>query len=150
MMKIMSDNRRKLIALDSEDLQVISAHCQDAVLKIGDLHYFAAEQRFAITMNRFVWEQGERQKERRRSVLHFERVQGVSLKGLDLKNKDQVINLLAILKAGDGPSKDEGETIDLVFSADKIVRLRVEVVEAQLTDMNASWEAGARPEHPES
>ena len=63
----MSDNRRKLIALDQEDLQVISAHCQDAVLKVGDLNYFPAESRFAIAMNRFVWEKGERQNDSRQN-----------------------------------------------------------------------------------
>lgn len=144
----MSDNRRKLIALDQEDLQVISAHCQDAVLKVGDLIYFPAENRFAITMNRFVWEKGERQNERRRSVLHFERIEKVSLKGIDLKKPDQVINLLAIVRSEEAAGG--GEIIDLVFSADKIVRLSAECIEAQLTDMNASWEAGARPEHPRS
>lgn len=144
----MSDNRRKLIALDQEDLQVISAHCQDAVLKVGDLNYFPAESRFAIAMNRFVWEKGERQNERRRSVLHFERVEKVSLKGIDLKKGDQVINLLAIVSSNEASSGSE--IIDLVFSADKVIRLKAECIEAQLTDMNASWEAGARPEHPQS
>jgi len=92
----MPDNRRKLIALDREDLQVISAHCQDAVMKVGDLAYFPAEKRFAVTMNRYIWEKGERTKERRRSVLHFERIEKVAMKGINLKSKDEVLNLLAV------------------------------------------------------
>jgi hypothetical protein len=143
---IMSDNRRKLIALDEEDLQVISAHCQDAVLKTGDLVYYPSEKRFALTMNRFIWEKGKRGKERRRSVLHFERVEKVSARGIDLRAKDQVLNLLAILAVEDGSE----QSIELVFSADKAVRLKAECIEAQLTDMAASWEAGSRPSHPET
>lgn len=142
----MSDNRRKLIALDEEDLQVVSAHCQDAVLKVADLHYFAGEKRFAIEMNRFVWEKGQREKERRRSVLHFERVEKVALRGIDLRRKDEVLNLLAILVHPD----EGGERIDLVFSGDRAVRLNAECIEAQLADMDASWEARARPRHPGS
>lgn len=140
----MPDKRRKLIALDAEDLQVISAHCQDAVLKVGDLHYFAGEKRFAIEMNRYVWEKGQRGKERRRSVLHFERVEKVALRGVDLKRKDQVLSLLAIL----AQTGENAETIDLVFSGDRTVRLKAECIEAQLADMDASWEARARPRHP--
>lgn len=140
----MSDKRRKMIALDSEDLQVISALCQDAVMKVGDLRYFPKDKRFVVELNRFVWEKGERQKERRRSVLHFERVEKVAGRKIDLKNKSLVLNLLAILVH----SADKRETVELVFSEDRAVRLETECIEAQLTDMNASWEAGARPRHP--
>ena len=38
--------RLKLLALDEEDLAVLSAHVQDAVLKVGDLVYLPKEQRF--------------------------------------------------------------------------------------------------------
>ncbi len=145
MNKASTDNRRKLIAMDNEDLQVLSAHCQDAVLKVGDLHYFPTERRLVVEMNRFIWEKGERQKERRLSVLHFERVEKVSLRNIDIRRKDEVLNMLAIIATGG----EDGEMIELVFSANKSVRLKAECIEAQLTDMNASWEAGSRPSHPE-
>ena len=48
--------RLKLLALDEEDLAVLSAYVQDAVLKVGDLIYLPKEQRFAVAMNRFIWE----------------------------------------------------------------------------------------------
>lgn len=72
-------DRLKLIALDNEDLAIISAHCQDAVMKSGDLQYFVGEKRFSMAMNRFVWEEASRKSDyqRRRSVLHFERVEHV-------------------------------------------------------------------------
>ncbi|TIR86018.1 MAG: DUF2948 family protein, partial [Mesorhizobium sp.] len=46
----------KLIALDDQDLSIISAHVQDAVMKVSDLEYLPAAKRFVLTMNRFVWE----------------------------------------------------------------------------------------------
>ncbi|TIS73354.1 MAG: DUF2948 family protein, partial [Mesorhizobium sp.] len=45
----------KLIALDDQDLSIISAHVQDAVMKVSDLEYLPAAKRFVLTMNRFVW-----------------------------------------------------------------------------------------------
>ena len=104
------------------------------------------EKRFVLTMNRFVWEASDktRQFERRRSVLHFERVLKVSSTGFDIRRKDQVLSLLAIVfKPDDAPAG----TLELVFSADAAIRLTVECVEAQLSDMAAAWETGSKPDH---
>ena len=49
-------SRMKLVALDGEDLRIVSAHCQDAVLKANVLNYLPAERRFFVEMNRFIWE----------------------------------------------------------------------------------------------
>ena len=85
----------KLMALDAEDLQVVSSCCQDAVLKIGEMNYLAGEKRFVLTINRFVWEKNK-EKERRRSVLHFERVNGVKVQGLNRNEPEMVTSLLAV------------------------------------------------------
>ena len=45
----------KLIALDADDLAVISAHLQDAVLQVGDIAYLPKDKRFAAIANRFDW-----------------------------------------------------------------------------------------------
>ncbi len=45
----------KLIALDAENLAILSAHLQDAVLLVGDMAFLPAEKRFAAIMNRFDW-----------------------------------------------------------------------------------------------
>ncbi|MEM7290781.1 MAG: DUF2948 family protein [Pseudomonadota bacterium] len=133
----------KLMALDAEDLEVISGCCQDAVLKIGELQYLAGEQRFVMTLNRFAWE-NENSKERHRAVLHFERVKGVQVQGIDRKNKEMVISLLAVLfEPGDEP----GGSIELVFAGDGAIRMDVECIEVQLADLPAAWEAKSRPSH---
>lgn len=145
----MNMNRLKLVALDEEDLQIISAHLQDAVLKVADLDYRAREKRFLVAVNRFVWESapgGKRQRsyERRRSALHFERVNAVKATGIDRQKKDEVLSLLAIRFTGkDSPAG----FIDLVFAGGATVRLDVECIEAQFSDLGAAWETGSRPEH---
>ena len=133
----------KLMALDAEDLQVVSSCCQDAVLKIGEMNYLAGEKRFVLTINRFVWEKNK-EKERRRSVLHFERVNGVKVQGLNRNEPEMVTSLLAVLfEAGEAP----GGVIELVFAGDGAIRLDVECIEAQLADMPAAWEAQSVPKH---
>jgi len=137
----------KLIAFDADDLQVISSCCQDGILKVGDLQFLAAENRFVLSMNRFAWEARNDRgtgNERRRSVLHFERVSGVKVSGISRTDKDMVLSLLAVLfEAGDEP----GGTIELVFAGDGAIRLDVECIEAQLSDMPARWSAKSTPEH---
>jgi len=141
---VMASNRRKLVALDAEDLAVVSAHCQDAVLKLRDARFFPSERRFVLELNRFAWEEGERQKERRKSVLHFERVERASTQGINQRDREQVLSLLAMLYT---PSDSPAGFVDLVFSGDFQIRLSVECIEVQLTDMDASWEASSVPVH---
>ncbi len=137
----------KLVALDPDDLKVLSTCCQDAVLKVGDLQYLGTEKRFMLSLNRFVWEAAELQKqsyERRKSVLHFERVESVQVQGIERKEKERVLSLLA---ATFEPDEEPGGTIELVFAGDGAVRLKVECIEAQLCDMPAAWETKSRPAH---
>ena len=136
----------KLMALDAEDLQVISSCCQDAVLKVGNLDYSPAKKQFSLSVNRFAWEQDEKSKtpERRQSVLHFAQVNHVRVSGIDRHDKEMVLSLLAVLfEAGDEPGGD----IELVFAGDGAIKLNVECIEAQLSDMPAAWQAKARPSH---
>ena len=142
-------DKLKLVALDEEDLQIVSAHLQDAVLKVADLDYRPREKRFLVSLNRFVWENsenGKRQKsyERRRAVLHFERVLAVKAAGVDRQKKDEVLSLLTIsFMAGEAPAG----TVELVFAGGAALRLDVECIEAQLSDLGAAWETGSKPEH---
>ena len=139
--------RLKLIAMDGEDLAVISAHCQDAVLKVGDLDYLPREKRFVVPMNRFVWEAvggKENTFERRKAVLHFERVLSAKLSGISRDKPDEVLSLLAVTyTATDAPAG----TIDLVFAGGGAIRLDVECIEARLVDLGGAWEATSRPGH---
>lgn len=139
----------KLAALDTQDLEIVSAHVQDAVMKVDDLTYRSAEKRFLIEMNRFVWENRPRlftrKHERRRSVLHFEAVRGVKTSGFSRDAVDDVLSLLAIRfePAADAPAG----IIELTCSGDAAIRLEVDYIEARLTDLGAAWTTTSRPMH---
>jgi hypothetical protein len=135
----------KLIALDSEDLEVMSAHLQDAVLKVGDMTFLPREHRFALVANRFDWEgAAEGQNRRRRTGLSFARVMAARVSGLDLTQRETVLNLLAV--TFHETASPSGQ-IDLVFSGGGTVRLEVECLEGQMSDLGPAWQTAACPAH---
>ncbi|MCJ2015284.1 DUF2948 family protein [Methylobacterium sp. J-076] len=135
----------KLAALDAEDLTVISAHLQDAILPPEDLSYLAGEKRFAMALRRFDWSAGPDAPPRRRLTgLHFERVLSVRTRGLRRGTDAMPLSLLAItFLPGDPPSGH----IEILFSGDATIRIEVECVEVRMKDLGPVWEAGARPGH---
>jgi hypothetical protein len=140
----------KLVALDAEDLAVISAHMQDAVLKAGDIAFWPKEARLALVARRFDWEGVAAGETRRRLAgLQFGRVTRVQAQGLDPHDKARVLNLLSATFAAAAPDAPEGE-ITLTFSGGAAMRLSVECIEAQLTDLGPVWEAAAAPTHPDA
>lgn len=144
----MAMSQLKLVALDQQDLDIVSAHVQDAVMKVGDLSYLKGEGRFLVAMNRFVWENKPgfftRRHERRRCVLHFEGVSAVRFNGFQLQKSDDVLSLLALrFTPGDMPAG----TIELTCAAGAAIQLDVAYVEARLADLGAAWETPSRPVH---
>jgi hypothetical protein len=145
------EDRLRLAAIDEEDLAVLSAYVQDAVLKVGDLVYLPKERRFAMGMNRFIWEKaekggdGKRQAyERRRAALTFDRVNAVRTTGFDRRKTDAVLELLTVVfEATDNPAG----RITLVFAGGGAVEIDVEVIEARLADLGSAWATRARPQH---
>ncbi|MEJ0012025.1 MAG: DUF2948 family protein [Bauldia sp.] len=138
----------RVAAIDEEDLAVMSAYVQDSVLKVGDMVYLPAEHRFAVAMNRFIWEKaidGKRPDyERRRAALTFDRVLKVQTAGIDRDRPDAVLELLAVSFAfTDNPAG----IVELIFAGGGAVRLSVEVIEARLADLGAAWATHAKPNH---
>lgn len=140
----------KLLALDGEDLAVISAHMQDAVFKVGDMEYEPRGLQFLLAANRFDWEKSEvkaRKFQRHRAALVFKRVQAVRTQGIDRRRRDAVLSLLAIRfeQKGEGPDG----TIELALSGNATLALDVECIEVQLADIGGAWETTSRPNHPD-
>ena len=136
----------KLLALDTEDLAVVSAHVQDAIVRVGDMGYARADRRFALLMNRFTWEAatGRGKGERHRTALHFDGVQSVATAGIDINSRQGSLELLAItFTETDSPSG----IVTLNFAGGGTVRLTVECLEARLQDLGAAWAAKATPAH---
>src|ERR1044072_4498325 len=49
----------KFVVLDEEDLEVASAHLQDAVVKVSDVLWRPQEKRVVVALNRFDWESAQ-------------------------------------------------------------------------------------------
>jgi hypothetical protein len=134
----------RLAALDVEDLAIISAHMQDAVLLAGDMRYDPKRKQFALIANRFAWDQAE-EPQRRRTGLHFDRVLSVKTLNMGKMEKDEVLSLLSVTFAEtDAPS---GEVL-LTFADGATVRLAVECLECRMADLGPVWATKAVPSHP--
>lgn len=140
----------KFVVLDEEDLEVVSTHLQDAVVKVSDVLWQPQDSRIVIALNRFDWEsaQGkEPQYRRRRSALRFERVLSCKARAVDPAKKDAVLNLLAVeFEEADAP----GGTVTLTFSGGPALRLDVECLEAELADLGPTWSAAKCPAHADA
>ncbi|HKO72503.1 MAG TPA: DUF2948 family protein [Bradyrhizobium sp.] len=127
--------RLKLIALDADDLAVISAHVQDARVKVEDIIWRQGEKRLVIGMNRLDWEQtlaGETSPRRLIAALRFDRVLSCKSRNIDMEASEAGLELLGIeFHADDAPS---GSAV-LLFSHGGALRLDVECVECELTDL---------------
>jgi hypothetical protein len=136
----------KLLALDNEDLDVISAATQDAVVRVGDMGFAKADNRFALLMNRFAWEEGGKTRQRKRAALHFDRVTDVKVAGINTEAVDGVLERITIRFSPAATEVPEG-TVELAFAGGGTIRLAVECLEARLQDLGAAWAAKATPAH---
>ncbi|MGH1592057.1 DUF2948 family protein [Methylobacterium phyllosphaerae] len=132
----------RLAALDTEDLTVISAHLQDAILRPEDLTYLTGEQRFLMAARRFDWTP-DAPPRRRLSGLHVERVRSIKSRGLTPGDTTPMSLLALTFEPTDAPSGH----IDLVFSGGAALRLEVECIEVRMKDLGPVWEAATRPGH---
>jgi len=148
----------KLVALDKDDIEVVSAHVQDALVKISDVFWRPRERRFVVALNRFDWmnavdaggakivgnNDNSPDYRRCRTALRFERVIGCKCRGFDQTAKDATLNLLAVeFAARDAPAG----IVTLTFSGGAAIRLEVECLEAELADLGEVYAAAACPDH---
>jgi hypothetical protein len=127
----------KLIALDADDLAVISTHVQDARVQIADIVWRQGEKRLVIGMDRLDWEQtlaGEAAPRRLLAALRFDRVLSCKSRNIDLSEPQRMLELVGIeFHPGDAP----GGSALLVFAQGGALRLDVECLECELTDLGS-------------
>jgi hypothetical protein len=138
----------RLLALDEDDLKIVSAHMQDSVFKPADIDWSPKRGQFSLVVNRFVWEEAARADkgfERRRAALAFKRVNAVRTLGVERRSGDAVYALLAIRfdKRGEGPDG----TVELTLAGGAAISLDVECIEAQMADTGGAWGTENRPQH---
>jgi hypothetical protein len=141
----------KLVALDRDDIEVISAHVQDALVRLGDILWQPRDHRFIMVLNRFDWtaaadDQGESKGNYRRcrTALRFERVLACKCRDLDQANKDARLNLLAVEFADRNAPAGQ---VKMTFSGGAVIRLDVECLEAELADLGEVFAADCCPRH---
>jgi hypothetical protein len=139
----------KLIALDRADIEVVSTHVQDSVVKVADVRWRPAENRLVLVLNRFDWESvngAESCYQRRLSALRFDRVLACKCRNVSPQDKDAVLNLLAVeFVETAAPSG----VVTLTFSGGAALRLEVECLECELADLGPAWTTVACPAHPD-
>ncbi|WP_417259617.1 DUF2948 family protein [Celeribacter sp.] len=133
-----------LKALDAEDLTVISALVQDAVVPVGEMSYDANKRRFAMLLNRFRWEDVEaaqargRAVERVQTVLLFDDVIKARSMGVDGRDTETIVSVLALtFEAGpDGTGR-----VEITLAGDGAIALDVETIDATLKDVTRPYVA---------
>ena len=161
--------RLKLRARDPEDLRVLSACLQDALVPLADIAYLKPEQRFVLVVNRFMWETAPEESELSAAVeaksetttegdarfedaegaappyqrvnagLTFDRVRAVRFRGFDARKRDEILNLLNI--------EAEPQAVILSFSGGGAIRLEVSEILCHLEDVGQPWLTRWRPHH---
>lgn len=149
------DRRLKLRADDPEDLAIVSAQLQDAIVPIGDMAFLAAQKRFVMVANRFMWDIGpvengavadseETLEEgpvylRSNCGVRFEGVTGVRTRGVDLQDRAQMLELLAVRWVDGGTELD--------FSGEATVRLEMKRPVCLMEDIGEPWPTTRKPTH---
>jgi len=149
------DDLLKLRGEDSDDLAVISACVQDALVSVSDLTYDRAGRRFTLVVNRFRWEskapnaQGgandEAVYERTHAAVAFGDVVSVSYRGFRRREEDRILSLLAIRPGG--KTGEKLGTIDLEFADGATVRLKVGAIRVRVADIGEPWPTAWQPDH---
>jgi hypothetical protein len=125
----------KLIALDADDLAVISTHVQDARVVTSDIVWRQGEKRLVVGMLRLDWEQtlvGETSPRRLIAALRFDRVLSCKSRNIDLEAPQTALELVGIeFYPGEAP----GGSAVLLFAHGGALRLDVECLECELTDL---------------
>src|SRR3954447_13324900 len=125
----------KLIALDADDLSVISAHVQDARVQPSDIIWRQSEKRLVVGMNRLDWDQtldGKTEPRRLIAALRFDRVLSCKSRNIDMDARDAALELLGIEFH---PTDAPGGCAVLMFSHGGALRLDVECLECELADL---------------
>ena len=142
----------QLKAMDTDDLQVISALAQDAIFPASEMTWDHKGRRFALLLNRFRWEDVDENQNRKRD---FERVQSVlvindvlkvSTQGVDRQDADMIMSLLSLSFE---PGEDGMGRLELTLAGDGAIALDVEALDVTLKDVTRPYIAPShhKPSH---
>ena len=146
----MKPKNLKLIAKTVEDLRVVSAYLQDAIVNINDIANLKKNKILLLQLNRFMWEDVEkglfRKNKRIRTILKFENVIKVKSRNINLAGKDKFLDFLTIET---NQMTDNNYEMKILFAGDSIVKVTAEVIEVTLDDQGEAWDTKNKPKHIE-
>jgi hypothetical protein len=138
----------KLSATSDEDLRVIAAHLQDAIVSVKDIASLKKNRIFLIQLNRFMWEDVEkgvfRKNKRIRTILKFDNVTSVLAKNININDNKIFLDFLTIES---NLLPDKSYEIKLIFSKDSVIKIKAEVIDVTLDDQGLPWETQTQPKH---
>ncbi len=135
----------KLRAQDDEDIKILAACLQDALVPIAEIDFMPDEGRFVLVANRFRWENCEESRqecgafERVNCGIAFEHVRAVRSRDIDRSDRRQILDLLTI--------EVEGRVVNLLFAGGGVISLEVERINCLVRDMGEPWPTKWRPQH---
>lgn len=164
-----ADRAFRVRAESLEDLEILSAMLQDAIVPISEIAWQRGDKRFVLITQRFRWEKVLRESaedegpdalgnarsqeqvdadagptdwfERVTCALRFENVIAARTNGIDLANRGQMLELLSLHVNDDG--------LDLAFAGDKTIRLSISSLSCHAEDLGEPWPTTLRPDHPD-
>ncbi len=153
------NTRLKLRAEDPEDLRVIAACLQDALVPLSDIHFQEAERRFILVANRFRWENcpdlpeapdtngGDcASYERVNCGILFDNVSTVRRRGLDQRDRGRILELLTMdVEVSD----DNRMAVMMVFAGGAAIRIEGVAIKCRISDIGEPWPTQFRPSHPD-
>ena len=138
----------KLLATSDEDLRVIAAHLQDAIVSVQDIANLKKNRIFLIQLNRFMWEDVEkgvfRKNKRIRTILKFDNVINISSKNINIKERKSFLDFLTIES---NLLPDKSYEIKLIFSGNSVIKIKAEVIDVTLDDQGSPWDTKTQPKH---
>jgi hypothetical protein len=132
----------RLLAMDAEDLQIMSAALQDAVMRPVDIVWERTSRQVTLALSRFCWECGGT---RVMAAMQFGDVTGVKSRRLP-RAPEQALELLALHFE---PSEAPSGQVYMMFAGGGDLRIDVECLDVVLADLSDRWPAREKPSHPE-
>ena len=121
----------KIIATDNEGLQMISACCAGAKVKVSEIKYLQSNKIFLISIERSKLENNEQNK-KVNSICKFDFIDNVKSKNINQNNQNLVLELIGI----DYYKNKDNYEINLIFKDNAYISLRTETIEVKLEDQN--------------
>ena len=121
----------KIIANDNEGLQMISACCAGAEIKVSEIKYLQKNKVFLLFLRRTKIET-ENEGKKVNSICKFEFIDSVKSKNIKQDDVNQKLELITM----DYLKNNDNYEISLIFTKNIYITLSTEIIEVTLDDQN--------------